>query len=112
MAGLLLPIVYWNSRNIQNTCPNLGGNAIDPHLICYFWRKTDVHLVFFIRSVSCPRGSPLRAENGINAFLFILLVIAAVGAIQAHPQVWIGVDFILLRQANIICSYIELGDDD
>ena len=112
MAGLLLPIVYCNSRNIQNTSPYLGGNAINPHLIRYFWRKTDVHLVFFIRSVSRPRGSPLRAENRHDTLLFILPLIAAVGVVQAHPQVWIGVDFILLRKANIIWSYIELGDDD
>ena len=70
---------------------------MNPYLFCYVSRKIDRHFVYLFRSVSRSPESTLGAENGTNALLFILLVIAAVGVIQARPQVWIGIDFILLR---------------
>ena len=81
---------------------------MNPHLLCYVSREFDGRFVHVSRSVSRTRVSTLGVENGTKALLFILVLVAAVGVMQAHPQVWIGVDLILFRETN---SDIVSGDD-
>ena len=84
---------------------------MNPYLICYVSRKIDARFVCVSRSVSRPRGSTLGVENRTKALLFILKLIAAVGVIQAHPQVWIDVDFILLfHGANSYMDWVTIGE--
>ena len=84
---------------------------MNPYLICYGSRKFDARFVYVSRSVSRPRGSTLGVENRIDTFLLIPQLIAAVGVIQAHPQVWIDVDFILLfHGASSYMDWVTMGE--
>ena len=114
-TGLLLPILLGAFILFQVVSDdtavsrfNKKRGYVNPYLFCFIYHNIDVRFTVGIRSVSRPRGSPLGCVNGSGTCLYIVVLIAAVSLMRTNPQIWIGVDFILSREAN---SYGMLGDD-